>query len=211
MSYPVFFSRLIAAERAKQAGLRSFRTFRPLEGDKSCWTFKGMNENAITEYCELYCDGKDWIHHFELSNESKPVLVVTCFKSELPSDIPDLFVIEPATPELWAKEPDYATKMSAKLRSATPVVSGVVSGRWSSADAQPNLKPVTQQVKRPTPVATGGDAPGRAVGAVALCRQFFHEVGGADRAKYKQLCEAAGINKSTMGVQWGKNLKASQN
>jgi hypothetical protein len=67
------------------------------------------------EYAEAWLEEEkpDYVHHIEITPKKQPVLVVTCFKDELPDDIPPLFKLEPITPELWEKPRVRSTSLPA--------------------------------------------------------------------------------------------------
>lgn len=90
-----------ARHAAKKIG-PTFETvaFRKPTGDV-VWFYKKREPNAASKYAVIYASTRDWIHHTEVTEDGKAVLVVTLPKNELPTGIPPMFLIAPITPQLW--------------------------------------------------------------------------------------------------------------
>ena len=97
----LYATRSAAARAAIKAGHKQFRTRWMATG----WKFSPM---TLHELPIPYADGKDFVAWTEVASIDEGrtpgyqgVLVVSCFKDELPDDIPTDLLVEPQTPELW--------------------------------------------------------------------------------------------------------------
>lgn len=97
----IYATRSQVGRYARRQGITSFMSVRvPNRG----WKLFEMHGDvsAALEYAK----GKDFVaqvecHHIDEGRQpgTRPVLVVTCLRDELPADIP--FDVEPVTPSLW--------------------------------------------------------------------------------------------------------------
>ena len=189
MGTPVYFSRSRAALHGIRAGWSAFRTFQPFPADKTAWTIKQQPEGPGIKFAKMFAEGKDFVHHCEVTDDAIPVLVVTCFREEIIEEIPEPLILEPITPELWAHNRDSYPRP----RFAPP--------RLSQGNSDTAAHDDTTTERAPRAASVGG--------AVAICKQALIESGG-DRATYTRLCEERGVIKATMNTQWSRLRAAAK-
>lgn len=115
-----YATRSQAARYARREGITCFQSI--LVTGRG-WKFAPINGDVSEALA--YAKGKDFISHVEAQHIDggrqpgfQQVLVVTCFKDELPEGIPPHFVIAPITPSLWAANaPD---NFEHRARSSSP-------------------------------------------------------------------------------------------
>ncbi len=112
----IFHTRTLAGRAALATGM-PFETI-CVDPARSYYTFEERDDGPGIKYAKLYARGKEWVSHAEVSLKKKPILIVTCTKSELPKDIPALFEIRPITPSLWDKQGPW--KPAAPIAAAQP-------------------------------------------------------------------------------------------
>lgn len=135
-----FNTRTQAADAARRIGHAHFQTFKQPQGWK--WASMPVPSPAIG-----YAQGKDFVawvetHHIDegRTNGYRGVIVTTCSRDELPSDIPDHFEVQPITPSLWDDIADTSTrqaKATGSVQSGARAKSDVVSPVkivWAMAD-----------------------------------------------------------------------------
>lgn len=198
----VFFYRSYAVKAAKDRGLIAFETYKPVpEIDPRCWTYEERPDGPGIQYAKEYAKGKDWIHHVEVTEAKVPVLVVTCTREELPTDIPAIFELRPMVHEIWEAERRYYPKPSV-------VATGQALGRASRA--APKDKPVIQDFAGvpPVPVAkrekSTGESPVKTVWRI--CAEMI----GQDRKAVIAACVDAGVHPGTAATQYSKWKRETQ-
>jgi hypothetical protein len=186
----VYFSRSGAAMAALKRGIKAFETYQPVpKADPSAWCYAERDEGPGIEYARDFAEGKEWIHHVEITELKVPVLIVNITKDELKEeDIPKLFEVRPITPSLWDRQEPW--KGPKTLALATGVASGLL----------PELKQAAQPISPKTP-ANQPRAP-KGEGAVARVWATADEMPGASRQEVIAACVAKGISAGTASTQF---------
>lgn len=192
---PVFFSRSNAARHAIKRGLRAFETLQPVSSDPTCWTYEDRGDGPTIDYALAWSEGKDWVHHCEVTLKKIPVLIVTCLREEILEDVPALFEIRPLTPSMWEKEKAFYPHpvRVPKLPRGAPQ-------RVASADAGSSI-PKTPRVPAPRPDGK------RATGAKAVVQELYDAMPGATKAEVVAACVARGIFKGTAAARYSDIVK----
>lgn len=198
----VYFCRSGAARAAMLRGIEAFETYQPVpKADPNAWCYEERENGPGIEYAKDFAEGKDWIHHVEITKLKVPVLVVNITKEELKDEeIPKLFEVRPITPSLWDKQepwkgprqlatgyqPPYEQRFGRALRTVegTPVI--------------------LDYAAKPVPRAPRGE------GSVAKVWQMCNAMPGASRKEVVAACVANGINPSTASVQYGAWKKSQE-
>lgn len=206
----VYMSRRQAAIKALRSGLKSFETYQPMPTvDRNCWTFVERPDGPGVQYAQMFAEGRDWIHHVEVTEKLIPVLVVSCFREEILEEIPSLFEIRPLTPELWEtarkQYPDTSYKVKTPSLVADPNkplplnASGTMAPREPTPTrdpnpADPNVMPVASRLRN---------------GATAICREVYIEMRGSDRRTVIDECVARGVLEVTAATQYSRNKRGN--
>lgn len=183
----VYFSRSGAAMAAFKRDIKAFETYQPVpKADPSAWCYAVRDEGPGIEYARDFAEGKDWIHHVEITELKVPVLIVNITKEELKEeDIPKLFEVRPITPSLWDRQESW--KGSKKLTIAT----GAVPKPRPPADAYPAMPREIVSPRAP-----------KGEGAVARVWATADEMPGASRQEVIAACVAKGISAGTASTQF---------
>lgn len=135
--------RSCAMRFAKSLGWHYFRTVQhPLD---RTWSAKQVHTSATIDFS--WCIGKDFVAWHEVHQDENgqfhPVLIVSCTREELVDEaIPDHFIVEPQTPELF--EPQTASRTRSvkshepKAERAKSDVASPTKLVWQIADSMPN-------------------------------------------------------------------------
>lgn len=119
-----FRERTTAIMAAQAKRLATFDTFPHPEGG---WTYQ-PSFDAQAEWAAAWAMSRDFVRHAGSRNK-RPLIVVSCFKEELDDDIPEQFIVEPQTPELWnAHNPAKPTKGAPRVSSGEPRARSAVKG-----------------------------------------------------------------------------------
>lgn len=102
-----FATRSQCARKARREGFKAFRSLRI--GNEG-WRLVTMPDtNPALDPAIAFADACDWVSHVEVHSVDegrKPgtrvVLVVTCFKDEIPETVPEGLDVEPITESLWS-------------------------------------------------------------------------------------------------------------
>lgn len=121
----LFPTRSACARRARREGITSFRSVRV--GNQGYRLFKSPNPPSVLDAAIAYAEAVDWATHVEVwpvdegrKPGQKVVLIVTCFKDELPDDIPPSVELEPVTPSLWESDDKEGFEHRKRETSAGP-------------------------------------------------------------------------------------------
>lgn len=209
----VYGSRRLAAINAMRRGVKAFQCFMPMPTvDKKCWAYEERPDGPGIQYARMFAEGKEWIHHCEVTELVVPILVVSCLREEILEPIPELFKIEPLTPELWeaarreypAVSPRRTPSLVANPDRPLPLPSGVAP-RSKFADRAltdpPEGTASAPVANGPLPAATGAQ-PSRSKGALSICREVFLAMRGAPKDEVIAAFLERGVYESTAKTQW---------
>lgn len=209
----VYGSRRLAAINAMRRGIKAFECFMPMPHvDKKCWSYREHPVGPGVEYARIFAEGKDYIHHVEINEKLIPILVVSCLREEILEEIPELFKIEPLTPELWEaarrEYPDVSPRRTPSLVSnpdrPLPLPSGIAQRPESFDSARIQSPEGTAQA----PVANGpspnaaGVTHSRSKGALSICREVFLAMRGSPKDAVIAAFLERGVYESTAKTQW---------
>lgn len=102
MQHEVFATRSMAAKHASKK-FRAFQTM-PLPLDPTCWVYEERTYGDGAEIVHDWALDKPWVAWCEVTKIEQPVIIITCSKDEIESEVPDIFLIEPITPQAWERE-----------------------------------------------------------------------------------------------------------
>lgn len=131
-----YLTRSQAGRAGKRLGMAGFQTFH-----QSGFGWKLVEMSARSPAADWFEAEKPdfvaWVETHHIDGGRQPgyrgVLVVTCFKHELPKDIPAEFGIEPITPELWSTR-SSTEKAEGRAKSEVASPTKLV---WTIADSMP--------------------------------------------------------------------------
>lgn len=145
----LFATRGQCLRKANREGIKAFRSLRI--GNQGWRLIRMPDTNPALDPAIEYAKGCDWVSHVEVHSVdegrqpgTRVVLVVTCFKEEIPEgDVPPGVELEPITPSLWLgdKEAFEHRSREHKATAAGPRAKSDVESPtklvWKIADEMP--------------------------------------------------------------------------
>lgn len=144
----VFATRGQCLRKARREGIKAFRSLRI--GNQGWRLITMPDTNPALDPAIAFADACDWVSHVEVHSVdegrqpgTRVVLIVTCFKDEIPDTIPEGVEMEPITPSLWDGDKDAFEHRSRehKATAAGPRAKSDVESPtklvWKIADEMP--------------------------------------------------------------------------
>lgn len=207
LSRQQYSSRETAARAAHANGNAAFETVIS-DVSQEMWKYAIRIEGPGIEYARIFAEGKDWVHHVEVTEAGLGVLIVTCLKEEIPEVIPNVLRVRPITPSLWKltnREYVRAMESDTVLKGAPRVVKSkslAPAHEQAALDAQNKATkvPGDRNDTRQKHYSSSCENP------VKVMADLYTECKG-DKAAILLAAEKLGVGKSTAIAQYYRNKK----
>lgn len=186
----VFATRGQCLRKARREGVKAFRSVRI--GNQGYRLVTMPDNNPALDPAIAFAEACDWVSHVEVQSidegrqpGTRVVLVVTCFKEEIPDAIPPGVDLEPITPSLWLGDKEAFEHRSREHKATA-------AGPRAKSDVESPTKLVWKIADEYAATLNPGE-----------------EIGKAGRALVIERCIEQGVNKATAQTQYYRWAKSN--